>query len=40
MTFNPPDTSDYLEDGDMPELPPYDEDEIDEIEAVYRQMRR
>ena len=40
MSFIPPDTSDYSEDEEMPELMPYDEAEIDEIEAVYRQMKR
>jgi hypothetical protein len=40
MIFIPADCSDYLIDEDMPELPTYDEAEIDEIEAVYRLMKR
>ena len=40
MSFIPPDTSDYLIDEDMPELPAYDEAEIDEIERVYANLKR
>lgn len=40
MSFIPPDSSDYSEDEDMPELEPYDEAEIDEIERCYEAMRR
>jgi len=40
MSFIPPDTSDYSEDDEMPELPPYDEAEIDEMERLFANLKR